>query len=125
MLISTGILHTLGELFSGMSLVTFVLMIAGHVLVVVELFQPSRGIVGFCGALAIVSGIVVRMLMGGTILMLFILVFLSVTIILAMHILMLCLQKRAWLTHALALKLEERASEETAAKEAAEKEETV
>ena len=116
MIVSTGILHTLGALFTGMSLVTGVLMIVGHILVVVELFQPARGIVGYCGALAIVSGIVVRMLMGGTILMLFMMVFISVTIILSMHILMLCLQKRAWLTHALALKLEEKANEEAAAK---------
>ena len=124
MLISTGILHTLGELFSGMSLITGVLVIVGHVLIVVELFQPSRGIVGYCGALALLSGIVVRMLMGGTILMLFIMVFLSVAIILSMHILMLCLQKRPWLTHALAIQLEEKASEEAEAK-TDEKEETV
>ena len=125
MLTSTGILHTLGALFSGMSLITGVLAIVGHLLIVVELFQPSRGIVGYCGAVALLCGIVVRMLMGGTILMLFIMVFLSVTVILSMHILMLCLQKRAWLTHALALKLEEKASEEAAAKtEPAEKDET-
>ena len=126
MIVSTGIMHTLGELFSGMSLITGVLVIVGHILIVVELFQPSRGIVGYCGALALLSGIVVRMLMGGKILMLFIMVFLSVALILSMHILMLCLQKRPWLTHALAIQLEEKASEEVAAKaESAEKDETV
>ncbi|MDE7395968.1 MAG: hypothetical protein K2M95_07620 [Clostridiales bacterium] len=113
MLFCTGILNTLGDLFSGMSLITFVLVITGHILIVIELFQPSRGIVGYCGVLVLLCGIVVRMLSGGTLLMLFIMVFISVVIILSVHVLMLCLQKKAWLTHALALKLEEKASEDT------------
>lgn len=113
MIVCTGILNTLGELFSGMSLITFVLMITGYMLIVVELFQPSRGVVGYCGVFVLLCGIAVRMLSGGTLLMLFIMVFASVVIILSAHILMLCLQKKAWLTHALALKLEEKASEDT------------
>ena len=113
MIVSVGILNTLGELFSGMSIVTFVLVITGHILIVVELFQSSRGIVGTCGILALLCGIVVRMLSGGTLLMLFFMTFFSVVIVFIVHLLMLRFQKKAWLTHALALKLEEKASEDT------------
>lgn len=112
MIVSAGILKTLGELFSDMSIVTFILFIVGYMLIVIELFQPSHGIVGGCGALALACGIVVRMLSGGTLLMLFIMVFIGVSCVLSAHGIMLWVQKKAWLTHALALKLEENASED-------------
>lgn len=104
-MVAAGLYHNLTELFSGMSIVTFMLIGMGIMLIVVEFFQPSYGIASGCGVLLLLTGITVRMLSGGTLLMLFYMVSISAAVLFAAHILMLVTQKRAWLSTSLALKL--------------------
>lgn len=106
MLISAGLRHSLYELFTGMSVATFILVALGLMLVVIEFFQPAHTVPTYCGVLLILCGITVRMLSGGTIVMLFFMVLFCVIVILAAHVLMLITQKKAWLTASLALKLQ-------------------
>lgn len=105
-MISAGLWHNLTELFSGMSVVSFILTAVGLILIVTEYFQPSHGYLIGCGTVLTVSGIIVRMLSGGTLIMLFFMVFFIVIILFAAHILMLVFQKKEWLTQSVAFKLE-------------------
>lgn len=106
MTVAAGLLHNLTELFSGMSVVSFILTVVGIILIVTEYFQPSRGYLSVCGAVLTVSGIIVRMLSGGTFIMLFFMIFFIVTILFAAHIIMLIFQKKEWLMQSVAFKLE-------------------
>ncbi len=113
MTIAAGLYRNLTQLFSGMSVVTFILWTAGLMLIVVEFFQPAKGILASCGAVLVLLAITVRMLAGGTLVMLFYMTFFSVSILLMAHMLMLVTQKRAWLSTSLALKLERSVREES------------
>lgn len=106
MLIAATLKHNLTELFAGMSTASFVLTLLGLMLIVVEFFQPSHGIAAACGAVLTICGVVVRMLSGGTSVMLFFMVFFIAVVLLAAHMLALRTQKKAWLTQSLALKLQ-------------------
>ncbi len=112
-MISAGLRNNLVELFTGMSVVTFILLSLGLMLIVVEFFQPAHKISAYCGAVLTLCGIAVRMLSGGTLVMLFFMVFFCAVVLLAAHILKLFTQKRAWLATSLALKLERSVQEET------------
>ena len=111
-MICAGLLTNLSELFGGMSIATFMLITAGLILIVVEFFQPSYGIAAGCGALITLTGITVRMLSGGTLIMLFFLTLFCAIVLIAAYTLMLVTQKRAWLTTSLALKLKRSVLEE-------------
>ena len=100
------------ELFQNMSVTTFMLVTLGIMLIVVEFFQPSHRFPTYCGIVLIALGITLRMLGGGTFIMLFYMLFFCTVIIFAVHIIMLATQKKAWLTQSLALKLESSISEE-------------
>lgn len=91
------------ELFAQMSVVTYICLLTGLMLIIVEFFQPSRGIFGYSGLTLLILGIVVRMIGRGTVAMLFMMVFFSVAVILIAHTVMLWRHKREWLTHSLAL----------------------
>ncbi|WP_251617953.1 NfeD family protein [Pumilibacter muris] len=111
-MIAAGLQHNLIELFSGMSVVTFILVALGLMLIVIEFFQPAHRISAYCGAALTFCGIAVRMLSGGTLVMLFFMVFFCAVVLLAAHILKLFTQKKAWLATSLALKLERSVQEE-------------
>lgn len=91
------------KLFSEMSVVTFILLVLGIMLVVTEFFSPARGVVGALGALLLALGVAVRMLAGGTLAMLFLLIAFIAAIVLPVHLVMMRLHKHDWLAHALAL----------------------
>ncbi len=105
-MIAAGLWHNLTELFSGMGIVTLMLFAVGLMLIVIEFYQPSYGIPTYCGVTLLLAAIVIRMLAGGTFVMLFFMVFFCSVILVAAHLLMLCTQKRIWLTQSLTLKLE-------------------
>ena len=105
MLIAAGLRSNLAELFAGMSVVTFMLILVGLMLIVVEFFQPSYGFPTACGSALVLLGITVRMLSGGTLVMLFFMVFFCAVLLLTVHMLMLLTQKRAWLATSLAFTL--------------------
>lgn len=91
------------NLMSNMSIVSICTILIGMMLVVIEFYQPARGLVGGVGAALIVTGIVFRMLMRGTVGMLFIMVLFIAGVLMFFHTLMLRIQKKDWLTHSLAL----------------------
>ena len=112
-MIAAGLRSNLAELFAGMSVVTFMLILVGLMLIVVEFFQPSYGFPTACGSALVLLGITVRMLSGGTFIMLFYMVLIIAVVILGAHMLMLATQKKPWLTQSLALKLENALPEDT------------
>lgn len=113
MIFAAGLRQNLTELFGGMSIISFMLTTVGLMLVIVEFFQPSYRFPTYCGALTIAGGVVVRMLSGGTFIMLFYMVLIIAVVILGAHMLMLATQKKPWLTQSLALKLENALPEDT------------
>lgn len=98
---------SLGEefvrLFADMSIVCFILLIVGFMLVTTEFFSPARGVVGSVGALLLASGVAVRILCGGTLSMLFIMLSMIACFVLTVHLVMMRLHKRDWLSHSFAL----------------------
>ena len=104
--------RNLAELFTGTGIVTIMLISLGLMLIIIEFFQPAHRIPTYCGAALTVCGTAVRMFSGGTLVMLFFMVFGCVLILFLAHILMLLTQKRAWLTQSLALKLEHSINED-------------
>ena len=104
-MICSRLYDDLSGLFGDMSIVTFMLLVLGLMLIVVEFFQPSYRFPTYCGSVLIALGIIVRMLSGGTLLMLFYMVFGCAAVLIAAHLIMLVTQKRPWLSHSLALKL--------------------
>ena len=104
-MISASRFTNLYELISGMSLVTVVSVTLGLMLIVIEFFQPAYRYPTYCGCALVLLGITVRMLGGGTMIMLFYMVFTCAAVLLALHMIMLAVHKKAWLTQSLALKL--------------------
>ena len=104
-MISGALYRNLVDLFAGMSAVTVICVSIGLILIVIEFFQPAYKYPTYCGCALIALGVVVRMLGGGTFIMLFYMAFFCVTVLMAAHLIMLVTQKKAWLTHSLALKL--------------------
>lgn len=100
---SMGLAASVGELFAGMSAIVFFFIIIGIMLVVIEFYQPTKGLFALVGALLIGSGIVIRMLGGGTWSMLFLMIFFVAVCILTAHIIMLFFQKSNWLYQSLRL----------------------
>lgn len=93
------------ELFSQMSVMAFVCLLIGVVLIIVEFFQPISGILITCGSILIIVGVALRMIFGGTFAMMFFMFFFCVAICLCAHIIMLFRHKKDWLTHSLALSI--------------------
>lgn len=85
------------NLFSGMSAVSVALFSLGLMLVVTEYFQSTKGIAYGCGIASMITAAAVRMVMGGTLGTLFVMLFFIALILFATHLLMLALHKREWL----------------------------
>lgn len=94
-------------LFSEMSTVTSVCLIVGLILIIIEFYQQSKGVIGVCGLILIAAAIGIRMIGGGTISMLFMMVFFVIAVCFISHLIMLNLQKKSWLTHSLTLAITE------------------
>ena len=78
----------LSTLFSQMGWVSAVLLLAGIALATVEVFLPGFGVWGVTGSICVVLGIVARMLEGGTITQLFILIFMVLIVFTLLFLLM-------------------------------------
>lgn len=89
------------ELFSGMSVMVFVCLIAGLTLIITDFYQPTKGLASGCGAAALALGLTLRMLSGGTIGMLFVLTAIIAAVLFAAHAIMLKVHKRLWLYQSL------------------------
>lgn len=95
------------ELFDGMSITAFMCISLGLMFVIIEFFQTTNGIVAFLGGALIASGTVMRMLAGGTLGVLFWMVFLVSVVLFAAHTVALITQKRNWLVQSLTLAINE------------------
>lgn len=93
----------ISALFSQMSIVALMCLFLGVILIAVEFFQSTRGVSLVLGIVLLATGIVLRMLADGSVGMLFIMLFAVAAIVFALHILMLVLQKRDWLSASLML----------------------
>lgn len=71
------------SLFTEMNVVPAVLLIIGLVLCIVEMFVPGVGAFGITGAICLLGGIIAKMLYGGTVAQMFILMFMLAIILLA------------------------------------------
>ncbi len=102
--------HTLGEafseLFTGMSVSVFMCIITGMMLVIIEFYCTSKGLIGSLGAVLIGAGVLIRMLFNGSFAVLFSMLFLIILILFAAQILMLATQKKNWLVHSLSIALQ-------------------
>ena len=106
-LISAGLIKNLTDLITDSSIATVILLGLGLMLIIVEFFQPARGIPSYCGIVLSLCGIVIRMLKSdGTFIMLFYMLFGCALILLVAHVFLSLRQKKAWLTQSLAIKLE-------------------
>ena len=84
-------------LFEDMTASVVVLFALGLILVIAEFFRPMRGLGYGCGAAVLVCAIVLRMLSGGTVGTLFLMLFLTAFILFGAHLFMIALHKREWL----------------------------
>ena len=64
------------SLFTEMNVVPAVLLVLGIILCLIEMFVPGFGVFGISGGVCLVGGIVAKMLYGGTVTQMFILIFL-------------------------------------------------
>lgn len=111
MLLSVGLRQNLYLLFSQMSVATAVLGVVGLALIIIEFFQPAHKIPTYCGTALVLCAIAVRILCGGTFVMLFFMIFFCVLILFAAHLIMLVTQKKAWLATSLAIRLKREVDE--------------
>ena len=63
------------SLFTEMNLVPAILLIIGLIFCIVEIFIPGFGVFGITGSILLVGGVVAKMLYGGTVTQLFVLLF--------------------------------------------------
>jgi len=86
------------ELFAGMGVAAGICIVLGLILCIIEIFQPGFGIFGALGAILLIAGLVIRMLQGGTLLMLFIMIFLIIVVLLGAFMIMVRSMKYGWLS---------------------------
>lgn len=86
------------RLFTEMGVAAGVCIVLGLILVIIEIFQPGFGVFGGLGTLLIITGIVIRMLQGGSLLMLFIMIFIVIVILLGAFMIMVRSMKYGWLS---------------------------
>ena len=80
-------------LFSGMGYLPMIGLLVGLLLLVVELFVPGFGVFGITGGILSVAGITVRMVLGGTMMQLVIMLAFSVAVLIIAFILVLIFAK--------------------------------
>lgn len=91
------------KLFTEMGIIAAVLISAGLILLAFEIVQSNFGLFGALGVLVLVGGIVARMLGGGSLPMLFILVFLVVLLLFMFFLASVRATKYGWLTRTASL----------------------
>lgn len=104
-----GLMESLKNLFADMSIIVLFMIFVGLMFIIIELFQPSKGIFTICGGMLVALGIVFRMLGGGTVVMLFLMLFFVSVVVLLSHFIMLYFQKSQWLSQSLNLAISEHA----------------
>ena len=85
------------SLFDGLGYIPMIALIAGVILLCVELFAPGFGIFGIPGSVFAIGGITARMVMGGTLMQLVIMLTVSVAVLIVAFILVLILAKFGFL----------------------------
>lgn len=85
-------------LFADMGVAAGICLVLGLILCIIEIFQPGFGIFGALGTILILAGIIIRMIQGGSLLMLFIMVFLIIVILLGCFLIMVRSMKYGWLS---------------------------
>ena len=70
------------SLFTEMNLVPAILLILGIILCIIEMFIAGFGVFGITGGVCLVGGIVAKILYGGTVTQMFILIFLILILLL-------------------------------------------
>ncbi len=70
------------SLFTEMNLVPAILLILGLIFCIIEMFVPGFGVFGITGGICLLGGVVAKMLYGGTVTQLFILLFLIAIVLL-------------------------------------------
>ena len=110
-MLSVGLQENLYLLFSQMSVATSIMCVVGLALIIIEFFQPAHKIPTYCGTALVLCAITVRILCGGTFVMLFFMVFFCALVLFAAHTIMLITQKKAWLSTSLAIKLKKEVDE--------------
>ncbi len=80
-------------LFSGFGYLPMIAMLLGLVLLIVEIFVPGFGIFGITGSVFTVVGIAVRMIIGGTVTQLLIMLTFSLTVVIIAFVLVVILAK--------------------------------
>ena len=70
------------SLFTEMNLVPAILLILGLIFCIIEMFVPGFGVFGITGGRCLLGGVVAKMLYGGTVTQLFILLFLIAIVLL-------------------------------------------
>ncbi len=106
-----GLIASLYDLFADMSIVVLFMILIGLMFLIIELFQPSKGLFAIGGAILVITGIVFRMLGGGTVTMLFLMVFFVCVTLMSAHVIMLYTQKKLWLYQSLNLAINCQSSE--------------
>ncbi len=72
------------SLFTEMNLVPAILLIIGLIFCIVEIFIPGFGVFGITGSILLVGGVVAKMLYGGTVTQLFVLLFIIAVVLIIM-----------------------------------------
>ncbi len=70
------------SLFTEINLVPAILLTVGVILCIIEMFVPGFGVFGITGSILLLGGIVAKMLYGGTVTQLFVLIFILAVILL-------------------------------------------
>lgn len=97
-LLAANFWQEFSDLFAGMGVAAGICIVLGLVLCIIEIFQPGFGIFGGLGTILILIGIIIRMLQGGTLLMLFIMIFIIVAVLLIAFVIMVRSMKYGWLS---------------------------
>lgn len=84
-------------LFTEMDVLSAVCLLVGIVLVLVEIFQPGFGIFGIVGAVILLAGVIIRMINGGDLAMLFIMIFFIFLFAIIGFLIMAKMFKSGWL----------------------------
>ncbi len=80
-------------LFNGMGYIPMIALFVGLVLLIVEIFVPGFGIFGIIGAIFSIVGIAVRMIIGGTVIQLLIMLTFAIVIVIIAFIIVVILAR--------------------------------
>lgn len=72
----------IANLFTGLNVIPMIILILGLIFIIIEIFVPGFGIFGIIGSVLSLGGVIARMVMGGTIEQLVIMVLFVVVIVL-------------------------------------------